>query len=304
MKPRIGILFLAVAGILFSVFMIYYGTKTPPPPIIIFEPPKSPYSHYVAAEGIIESVYKNINIGAPLGDIVTDVYVKVGDVVKKGAPLFTTDTRQYESQLAQQLEQLRLADIEYENQKVQFSFYDKLCDKAAVSQEAYAKALYSLKLAREGVEVAKAAAMVTATYIERATVRAPLDGEILQLNVRIGQYAIANGDFINQQPFIIFGDTHCHHLRIDINEEDAWRIKPGSQGMAYVRGNAKIAIPIQFVYLEPYVTPKKSFTGDDQERIDTRVLQVVYSFAKDAYPVYYGQLLDVYLEALPSEGNQ
>jgi RND family efflux transporter MFP subunit len=280
--------------------MIYYGTKTPPPPTVIFEPPVSPYKHYVAAEGITESVYKNIFIGSSFQDLITKIYVKVGDIVKQGDPLFKTDTRQFEAQLIQNLQNLKLAEVEYENQKVQFSFYENLSDKSAVSEQAYATALYNLKMAEESVKIAKAAVNVTETSIARSTVLAPINGEVLQLNIRVGEYANVNPT--SQTPLIIFGDTNYYHLRIEVDEEDAWRIIPGSPGMAYVRGNSKIAIPLKYVYFEPYVVPKKSFTGDDEERIDTRVFQVVYAFPKDKYPVYYGQLLDIYLEARPSEG--
>lgn len=298
---KLTILIPAIAGILFSIFMIYYGTKTPPPPDVIFQPPVSPYKHYVYGEGIIESVYKNISIGCSFGDVITDVFVQVGDIVQKNDLLFKIDTRQFEAQLIQDLERVKLAEIEYENRKIQFSFYENLCDKSAVSQEAYTTALYNLKLAQESVELAKAAMNVTATSIERSIIRAPIDGEVLQLNIRIGEFANVNP--VSQIPLIIFGDTQYCHLRIDIDEEDVWRIIPGRAGTAYVRGNSKIVIPLTFVYIEPYVVPKKSFTGDDEERIDTRVFQMVYAFPKGTYPVHYGQLLDVYLEALPSEGN-
>jgi hypothetical protein len=44
------------------------------------------------------------------------------------------------------------------------------------------------------------------------------------------------------------------------------------------------------------VIPKKSLTGDSTERVDTRVMQVVYSFFRTALAVYPGQLMDVYIE--------
>ncbi len=55
--------------------------------------------------------------------------------------------------------------------------------------------------------------------------------------------------------------------------------------------------PFQFEYLEPYIIPKKSLTGDPTERVDTRVLQVVYSYDPKAIPAYLGQEVDVYIKA-------
>lgn len=86
-------------------------------------------------------------------------------------------------------------------------------------------------------------------------------------------------------------------MRIDIDEEDCWRFIKGSPATAFVRGNANIHFPLKFERIEPYVIPKLSFTGEVTERLDTRVLQVLYRFEKDDLPIYPGMLLDVFIEA-------
>jgi HlyD family secretion protein len=53
------------------------------------------------------------------------------------------------------------------------------------------------------------------------------------------------------------------------------------------------------VRFEPFVVPKKSLTGDTTERVDTRVLQVLYRFNRGDLPVYVGQQVDVFIEAPP-----
>jgi len=50
------------------------------------------------------------------------------------------------------------------------------------------------------------------------------------------------------------------------------------------------------VPVEPYVVPKRSLTGDSTERVDTRVMQAVYSFPRGRLPVYVGQQMDVFIE--------
>lgn len=66
-------------------------------------------------------------------------------------------------------------------------------------------------------------------------------------------------------------------MRVDIDENDAWRFRPGAPALAYVRGNPDLKTPLRFERFEPYVIPKQSLTGDTTERVDTRVLQVIYS---------------------------
>jgi RND family efflux transporter MFP subunit len=301
MLRKILIPLFAIAGIAFGIFMIYYGSRKPPVARIIFPQPKSPYKDFVAGEGVIESAYKNILIGPTLQEMITDVYVFVGNIVKKGDPIFKVDTRSLESQLNLTLKEVELAKVDYENYTVQFSFYQRLKDKAAVSEQSYQQAFYNKEIAKKKLDVAAAAVETIKIQIERSTTRAPIDGEVLQVNIRPGEFANANPT--NQQPLILFGDTNIYHLRVDIDEEDEWRIIKGASATAFVRGNYKISIPLEYVYYEPYIIPKVELSGADTERVDTRVLQVVYKFPKNKYPIYAGQLLDVYIEAKPYESK-
>ena len=67
-------------------------------------------------------------------------------------------------------------------------------------------------------------------------------------------------------------------------------------GRAVTRGQAHKEYPLRFVRVEPYVVPKKSLTGDNTERVDTRVLQVIYALEGAEGRVYVGQQLDVFLD--------
>jgi hypothetical protein len=49
--------------------------------------------------------------------------------------------------------------------------------------------------------------------------------------------------------------------------------------------------------VEPFVLPKRSLTGDNTERVDTRVLQVLYEIAADADAIFIGQQMDVFIES-------
>jgi HlyD family secretion protein len=89
------------------------------------------------------------------------------------------------------------------------------------------------------------------------------------------------------------------HVRVDIDENDAWRVRPEAPAVAFVRGNRALETPVQFVRFEPYVVPKRSLTGETTERVDTRVLQVLYRFHPGDLPVYVGQQMDVFIEAPP-----
>lgn len=73
--------------------------------------------------------------------------------------------------------------------------------------------------------------------------------------------------------------------------------------MGHVRGNAVLKAPLEFVRFEPFVVPKRSLTGDSTERVDTRVLQVIYRVARDDVPLFVGQQLDVFIDASRAKGG-
>jgi multidrug efflux pump subunit AcrA (membrane-fusion protein) len=193
---------------------------------------------------------------------------------------------------------------------------------AAMAAAQYDKAVADLKLSEAGswrydtsiaaTAVAQAQALHDQTQIElkRLQVLAPrvrkpgvdrtrnpipdtdvVEFKVLQVNVRPGEFVAAS----QGQALVVLGTVGKLHVRVDIDENDIRRFKPGTKGVAMPRGNPDVHYPISFVRVEPYVIPKKSLTGANTERVDTRVLQVIYAIDDRSAPLYVGQQLDVSL---------
>jgi multidrug resistance efflux pump len=154
-------------------------------------------------------------------------------------------------------------------------------------------------IARATVAQARAQVEQTRTDLERTLVRAPVDGQVLQVNVRPGEYV---GTPPNQA-LVVLGNLRKLHVRVDIDEHDIPRFRPGAPARAALRGDPRQQFPLTFVRVEPYVIPKKSLTGDNTERVDTRVLQVIYSVDASDAPIYVGQQLDVFIDVSRGEGH-
>jgi multidrug resistance efflux pump len=152
-------------------------------------------------------------------------------------------------------------------------------------------------------DVARTKAEVEATRVEidRLTVRAPVEGDILQINIRPGEYAPSGQ---SSQPLILLGNLDKLHVRVDIDENDAWRFQREAPAFASIRGNPQLKTDLAFEYVEAYVVPKRSLTGESTERVDTRVMQVVYSFKRGKLPIYPGQLMDVFIEDRAPRSDQ
>lgn len=155
---------------------------------------------------------------------------------------------------------------------------------------------YAPELAVARAQVASAAADLRSARVERERriIRAAIDGTVLQVNVRPGEYAAAGAA---STPLVMLGRTQPLHVRVDVDEHEAWRVRAGSKAEAFLRGNSSFRTPLTFVRFEPYILPKRSLTGDSTERVDTRVLQVLFKFDRPSFPIYVGQQMDVYIQA-------
>jgi HlyD family secretion protein len=155
---------------------------------------------------------------------------------------------------------------------------------------------YDRDVAREAITKAEADVAKAEIELDRLVVRALVAGEVLQVKVRPGEYV---GTPPNQ-PLIILGNIETLHVRVDIDEYDIPRFRSDVPATAVPRGNLQVRYPLKFVRVEPFVIPKKSLTGDNTERVDTRVLQVIYEFDPDGLPpLFVGQQVEVFIDAGP-----
>ena len=75
----------------------------------VIEPPTSAFEQTVAGTGIVEPRTENISIGSHLSGVVARVFVRVGDKVAPGSPLFEIDTRQIDAEIRLRESKLRSA---------------------------------------------------------------------------------------------------------------------------------------------------------------------------------------------------
>ncbi|MGZ5051130.1 MAG: efflux RND transporter periplasmic adaptor subunit [Methylobacter sp.] len=299
---------LAVAGFLFAAYSVVSSNKPVPVAPAVAPPASAPFKSFIAGAGIVEPKSQNIAIGTPLSGIVKTVAVKVGDKVKAGAPLFYLDDRDTRAELAVRLADLAKAragvgeaQASLKDTQSLSSLAESVTDRRAISSEELLRRRNAATINTARLDSAKAlvqqaeAALATAqTTLARLTVQAPVDGEVLQVNIRPGEFAQAG---VLNTPLMVLGNMDQLHVRVDIDENDAWRFDKNSKAVAFLRGNRNFKTDLVPAYVEPYVVPKKSLTGDSTEQVDTRVLQALYSFDRSQLPVYVGQQMDVFIEA-------
>jgi HlyD family secretion protein len=293
---------IAIIGILSAVYMLFLDQKVAPIAQPITPPSVSPYESFIAGAGIVEAASENIGLGAMVAAVVEKVWVKKGELVLQGTVLFTLNSQQAAADLDVKKAQLEQAKATLKLAQDEWDLVNHLTDKRGVTRDELVTRQDNTIVAQKGVETAQEQVKEAQVLFDFYTVRAPIDCEIMQINIHPGEYASVNqqlnsSSFLQYTPLMLVGDVRRYHVRVDIDENDAWRFRKDEPAVVFLRGNVQYHTELKFEYIEPYVIPKQSLTGDSTERVDTRVLQAIYSYDPKAIPAYLGQEVDVYIRA-------
>jgi HlyD family secretion protein len=312
---------LAIIGIVAGFVSAYiYGIKTTAQPPA-FAPASNPYEKGIYANGIIESQQssgENINIYPEVPGAVSKIAVAEGQRVKAGAPLLMLEdsvqratAAQMKAQAESAKEQIALAQA---NLKSAQDTYDKQkksweLDPKSVSKDILDSAQNAVEVGRENMAVAqkqyaaadqawRAANVLLSKYV----VKAPSDSAVLSINVASGGYASAQGSYDSYTgaflPPLVLGNAEDYlAVRCYIDEILIQRLPKPSKMHArmFIRGT-NVSIPLEYVREQPNVAPKIELSNQRTERVDVRVLPLIFRFARPKdMTLYPGQLVDVYI---------
>jgi len=288
---------LPIIAIIALSFAILFVMNKPKSPLkeVVSAPPMADYAQSVAGIGLVEPKSELISLGVELSGVVRNVFIKVGDEVKKGAVLFMLDQRDIDAQIVTLEANLASVKIQAADAAAQFTIVNGMKDKRAIAKDDFNRRNFASQLAVAKINELKSQIAQAKITKQRLTVVAPITGKILEVNVRLGEYASAGA---LADPLMRMGDVTTLHVRVEIDEENASRIKYDSSATGMLRGQSKNAIPLTFVRFEPYVRPKQNLAVSGQ-RVDTRVLQVIYALPNGTTEIFVGQQMDVFIK----EGN-
>ncbi len=293
LRKKLAFVF-ALLGVISAVWVVKKSMTPPLEPKPIVLPAQKPQSNSIAASGIIEAVGENVAVGSPSDGIVHAVFADVWNPVKKGDRLFKLDTRELDADLKIHLAKEKVALAEHKKVQDQLARLRSIKDARAISQEELQSKENDEMVARATWHQAQMEREKIEAMIERLIIRSPIDGVVIQKNIKAGEYILCA--HTDTPPFVV-GDLSAYQVRVDVDEHNASRIAPMASGVAHPKNRPEFAIPLHFVRIEPYVIPKKSLTGSSKEKVDTRVLQLIYTFTPPQdLSLYIGQQVDVFIE--------
>lgn len=298
----------AGAGILAGLISVYiYNEKAAPQPPIAAS--YNPYENGVYATGIVESFQphsSNINIYPEVSGTVTNVFVSDGQTLTQGTPLFSLDDSVQKQIVAKDLASTQYANANLVNVQQQLDKTQKSynIDHQSVSQNTLDTAVNAVKIAVENLNVAKGQYGADKALLDHYIVRAPIDGMVFRMVAATGDYVSPQGIFdtytTNMLPAVQMGvvtpdlEVRCYLDEILVPSLPDTK---NLEATLYVRGQNTKGIPLQFVSIQPYTIPNIELSNERAERVDVRVLPIIFKFKKPTdMKMYPGQLVDIYIK--------
>jgi len=297
----------AVIGILLGISSSYISGLPAKPQSPAFKPASNPYAKGLYANGIIETAQssgENINIYPEVPGTVVKIFVTEGQHVQAGTPLFLLDDSVQRGTTASAKAQIDVAKANFKSLQDQFRKQKAswALDPRSVSKDVLDTAENAAKAAKANLELAKKQYEAASALLARYVVKALSDGTVLSINTAVGSYISSQGVYSSYtgvfQPVLVMGNlkgdlaVRCYVDEILINRiPDPSKI----EARMTIQGT-DVNIPLKFIRIQPNVSPKIELSSQRTERVDVRVLPVIFSFEKrNGVLIYPGQLVDVYI---------
>jgi HlyD family secretion protein len=227
-----------------------------------------------------------------------------------------------EAQVGQAEANLKAASDQYDKDRASFDIDPKSISRDVLdtAEDAAKQAAAGLDVARKQYELTKAGAWsydvtnqerqyealrqayeAANALLVKYSVKAPIDGVVLSVYAAVGSYVSAQGAY---NPYtqgfdqlVIMGPPQDYlAVRCFVDEILVSRLPSKWHIVAQMSiTGTDVKVPLEFVRVQPYVSPKIELSNERQERVDLRVLPVIFRFQKQDIPVYPGQLVDVYI---------
>lgn len=165
--------------------------KQPPVPVTVGTAVQKDVPVQIHAVGTVEA-YSTVSIKPQVGGLLSKVYFKEGQDVKKGDLLFTIDPKPYQADLDQAQANLSADIAKAKNAREIANRYAELVKKDYVTEEQYEQYKTTAEALEASVDAEKAAVQNSRLQLNYATIRSPLTGRTGNLQIHEGNVVKAN----------------------------------------------------------------------------------------------------------------
>ena len=227
------------------------------------------------------------------------------------------------AQVDQAESNLKAVRDQYDKRRTSYGLDQKSISKDVLdtAEDAVSQATTGLDVARKQYELTKAGAwsydiinqekqyealkqayQAANALLQKYAIKAQVDGVVLAVNATAGSYVSSLGAYDSYtqgaNPLVVMGAPQDYlAVRCYVDEILVSRLPAPEHIRAQLslRGT-DVKVPLEFVRVQPYVSPKIELSNQRQEKVDLRVLPVIFRFQKKRVSaVYPGQLVDVFI---------
>jgi multidrug efflux system membrane fusion protein len=165
--------------------------KTPPVPVVVAAAVQKTVPIQIEAIGSVEA-YQSISIRAQISAILTEVYFKDGQDVRKGDLLLKLDCRPYEASLKQSIANLNKDQAQLDNSREEVNRYKYLVEKEYVPREQFDQVRTNWAAMEATVNADHAIVENNRVQVQYCSIYSPINGRMGALKVNQGNLVKAN----------------------------------------------------------------------------------------------------------------
>ncbi len=188
---------------------------------------------------------QEVPVRSKVSGTVMEKYVKGGEHVIEGQPLFRLDTRTYSSNLAAAQAQVAQATATYENARKDLARYEELIANGAISRQAYDSQKSATEAYQAVVEAARSQAAIAADNLSDTIVTAPFTGTLSMDDVNIGTFASAG-----TTPLVTISSADPLYVQFDMSESEYLSLVKNKNGTNTLGDALKIRLADGSIYRE------------------------------------------------------
>jgi HlyD family secretion protein len=139
------------------------------------------------------------------------------------------------------------------------------------------------------LSIARAERSVARAALDKMTIRAPIAGTVLQVNVKVGETAMPS----SAQPLLVIGDVSALRVRAELDDRDVGNVKIGQPVIVRATAFPDREISGKVASIAPIVVPASGVARGPRNATDVDVVEVLIDLANPG-PLASGMQVDAY----------
>jgi|YelNatPaOPRAMG01_1025707.scaffolds.fasta_scaffold00047_42 HlyD family secretion protein len=213
-----------------------------------------------------------VKISAFVAGEIKKIYVREGDLVKKGQILAELDRERYVAALDRAESNLRSAEAQLKKARADYDRIKELFDRNLASRAELESAEANLQLAHSQLEQAQASLREARDSLSKTRLVSPIDGIVTRLNKEEGEIAL--GSQFQADVIMTVADLSKMEVRAEVDENDVVLVSVGDRARIEVDALPDTVLEGRVTEIAHSATTRGQGTAEEVTNFEVRVAVV------------------------------